>query len=645
MPNRPAIPAAITRAILLEAGHRCAVCGTPSPLERAHIIPWHASHEHRAEDLICLCANCHERADKENWGEIILREYKKKPWVSRYQNTPPRPEPTARVEITVGVELRDFGEEKRRLLQHILAAFLDISPYDSEIVETRPGSVKVIIELPARHASKLLSAFERRDPVLFQYLEPLNLLAIAESLDVAPRPVLQIPFQNREDEIKMISSSFAPAYFLLDAPAGYGKSELLRRLAQRFKEEEWMVAHVRLEEHGDARQLVTALAEQLGVDYTPANANMAQCGRELAATLRLKRLDDIVRAGLVLLIDFDKRPSLAVPNELVNQFIPAIQTNLRMLEFFSSQHNRFRVILAGRYLAKQTIADAIRLKSLYLTPFNYDVVLETIRSILPDSRAVVTQLAAHLMHLTGGHPGCIARCIQRYVVCGETPDEFLTSNAQEVWAHIVRPTVWDVQNNVPQDLWPALDRLSIFRCLNYTALDTLTQEKRLIQGFDNGSDLADRLTTTYLLSWQGRFLKDDITRRLLTIRLRHEEKEYAEWCRQAQLLCAGHIQNRETQLPELWTIEYLYQALQEYASAVQDAGQRAALRDRFFDDYMPQALRWLFDGRQKLTERHALVEALENDWEFRFTLNYFLREDRHSDRPYQRLCQEIDAVP
>jgi hypothetical protein len=84
MSDRPAIPAEITREILLESGHRCAVCGTPCPLERAHIIPWHKSREHKAEDLICLCANCHERADKEKWGEKMLRRYKQKPWVLRH---------------------------------------------------------------------------------------------------------------------------------------------------------------------------------------------------------------------------------------------------------------------------------------------------------------------------------------------------------------------------------------------------------------------------------------------------------------------------------------------------------------------------------------------------------------------------------
>lgn len=83
MPMRPSIPAEIERHILTESGHQCAVCGASCPLERAHIVPWHRSKQHNAEDLICLCALCHERADLEQWGEATLREYKARPWVHR----------------------------------------------------------------------------------------------------------------------------------------------------------------------------------------------------------------------------------------------------------------------------------------------------------------------------------------------------------------------------------------------------------------------------------------------------------------------------------------------------------------------------------------------------------------------------------
>jgi hypothetical protein len=82
MSDRPNIPADVARSIFVEAGHRCACCGTAFPLERAHIVPWKAVKDHSAANLICLCANCHEMADKD-WDRKTFYAYKSRPWVNR----------------------------------------------------------------------------------------------------------------------------------------------------------------------------------------------------------------------------------------------------------------------------------------------------------------------------------------------------------------------------------------------------------------------------------------------------------------------------------------------------------------------------------------------------------------------------------
>jgi type I restriction enzyme R subunit len=129
MSNRPAIPAEIEREIFIESGHRCAVCGTPFPLERAHIIPFCRSREHRAEDLICLCANCHERADKEEWGEKTLREYKRRPWVMRQNGSlDSMPELASRVKLVIEIELEHFNEMIRRSIPYTIVGLLGIPP-------------------------------------------------------------------------------------------------------------------------------------------------------------------------------------------------------------------------------------------------------------------------------------------------------------------------------------------------------------------------------------------------------------------------------------------------------------------------------------------------------------------------------------
>ena len=134
MPNRPALPVGIKTKVLLESAHRCAVCGTGTPLEFAHIIPWHKTQTHKIEDLLCLCANCHERADKEKWGTKTLREYKTKPWVSRnFENLKIKPDSYTQIKITIDYELKEFDDIYQRLLRYSVAAFLNISPNNVKI--------------------------------------------------------------------------------------------------------------------------------------------------------------------------------------------------------------------------------------------------------------------------------------------------------------------------------------------------------------------------------------------------------------------------------------------------------------------------------------------------------------------------------
>jgi len=135
MDNRTSIPAEIKRNILVECGHRCAVCGVPTPLECAHIIPWSKSGEHKVENLICLCASCHERADKESWGEKVLRKYKQKPWVIRQYEKEDSISDNNTTKVTLTIEeLPDLNETSQRYLLSTIAESLDIPRHAVHIV-------------------------------------------------------------------------------------------------------------------------------------------------------------------------------------------------------------------------------------------------------------------------------------------------------------------------------------------------------------------------------------------------------------------------------------------------------------------------------------------------------------------------------
>ena len=75
--SRPAIPAEIRRAVLVEAGHRCAIprCGN-TDVDIHHIISWETCKQHEYSNLIALCPVCHRRAHKGEIDRKSLQLYK-----------------------------------------------------------------------------------------------------------------------------------------------------------------------------------------------------------------------------------------------------------------------------------------------------------------------------------------------------------------------------------------------------------------------------------------------------------------------------------------------------------------------------------------------------------------------------------------
>ncbi len=486
---------------------------------------------------------------------------------------------------------------------------------------------------------------ETRQPGLAEQIAKL------QAPEPKPAPPPHVPFINREDELKQILSSFAPPYHLVDAPAGYGKTALLKELRRRFGEQNWISVYVSVQKHRSLPDVAQALAAQLGISLT-LDPDARRLGLNLGRAIVQHQGDYFVqegvdsRRGVILFIDVDKRPwtsLLPTIDALLVDFIPGVEYSLRGLDFFKRSHNPFRVVFAGRYLAGKTPSTSpLPLTILKLTPFNYEVVRNSARAYLSDQRGV-GQLAAHLMHYTAGHPGCMARVLELYQERGYPPDEFFRYSAEEIWESIVWQEADAVHNDIRRELRRIFDDLSIFRCLDYAVLQRLLDEA-VFPEHESEFDLADELTGTYLMDWKGRLLRDDITRRLLAMRLLQEigPRSFAVHCQRAQAICVERLQDSSAQMPEMWTIEFLFQSLQQHAEDIKDRQKRMEIRQAFLGQALLQALQLLVDGRKAREERYALKRALEADWEFQFTVNYFLREDEYNDEPHEELSQRID---
>lgn len=97
--GRETIPADVERAVLVEAGHRCAIptCRSTTT-EIAHITPWAKTHDNSFENLIALYPTCHTRYDQK--GEIDRKS------IQMYKHN-------------LGIINKRYSEFELRLFRHI----------------------------------------------------------------------------------------------------------------------------------------------------------------------------------------------------------------------------------------------------------------------------------------------------------------------------------------------------------------------------------------------------------------------------------------------------------------------------------------------------------------------------------------------
>ena len=72
---REPVPAETRRAVLVEAGHRCAIptCRATTT-EIAHIAPWAETQDNSFENLIALCPNGHTIFDQKKEIDLIAMQ-------------------------------------------------------------------------------------------------------------------------------------------------------------------------------------------------------------------------------------------------------------------------------------------------------------------------------------------------------------------------------------------------------------------------------------------------------------------------------------------------------------------------------------------------------------------------------------------
>lgn len=484
-----------------------------------------------------------------------------------------------------------------------------------------------------------------------------------------------IPFTNRQQELKRLAyADTNTKYLIVHAPMGYGKTTLLTEVRKHYLQKDWLCILTKI--HKDENpNLDNIFASKLEISLAPTRSENPNPGERFGSAFVKACIDKPNKKGLALLIDLEGEPSKVLLATLLTKFIPKLEAKLS--KFNRYNHNDFglRVIIAGRYLFHETenIEHELPLTDIALSPFKFehirDSAMEFFRGMFNGRYESIAGIA---LCLGAGHPGCMAEIFNQILETLKNPDEYLQD--ENCWEDIVKKYAESVYKKMLQDF--GKERASYLICIfRYLDVEALAAIKTIDPILDSSNmeidefEIADLLTKTYLFSSSKGLIKDSIIRRLMVLHAYYSlgEGEFAKLCKQAQEICLKNI-HESIIPPPYWISEYLYQCLLEnIGQAIKNNSARKILRTKIFKKHIPIVVDKLFTEYQaiisltsstedqKLKNRkqkilyNNLIEYLNDSeqWELRFMLNYYLRDndiDQMFDAPFQQFLREIKQV-
>lgn len=483
-----------------------------------------------------------------------------------------------------------------------------------------------------------------------------------------------IHFVNRKSELEkafrdQLIGTDPVSYIFFEAPAGYGKTELLQTIERRYFKEGWFFAYAAVQRQLTSNKLdglIKRILEQLGCSDV---GSLLENSVRAAPTVLAQNLTRLMRQqgpesgsldvmgqlpwqfGLALLID---NAELLDETEICDclTFLRDLNALLTKFSRMNDIDIPFKVRIAGRHNAYQwqQLAEKqnLDLEIVPLSPFQPGYVNETLRRKYPILKQRDTY-AAWLMYMTGGHPGCMVNIIDRMGrIETNIDDEFLNrfpENKQNVMQ-----TIEKIEQSIPVALRPYFEKLSVFRCYSIYLLEKIMDEGIIPNGMD-AHVLEEELTRNFLVSRPDNYIRDNIVRRLFALRLLWNDKTlYIQTCRQALRMYTTELKEIDDDAASM-LLECLYQEIQIlYHSSAKNDVARADIRQKFFEGrngrtaILKRYLDLIYKKRRFQDIVRNFVKHIKKDddaaVEFRFNLDFMMRPATFDNSASERLLEE-----
>jgi hypothetical protein len=475
----------------------------------------------------------------------------------------------------------------------------------------------------------------------------------------------EIEFANRTYELDQICKPGGPRFILVDAPAGYGKSYLLRKVKETFETwKDWVVILVDLKSKPDMSKdrvevaraaLANEIATQVGAEGI-ADSRMG--GGEVV--FAINNLLQPMGQKFLLLFDGIEVLSTDVSDWLQNM-ISGLDSALW------TARKELRVVLAGRYGKDWSQRTGFGLRPLKLSPFDLAVIRPIVYDALARSQlaaqvdqAFVDALVTYTQWISGGHPKAICGIVSEIEKLEIVPPNleffFFTHAFQRdgrtgtLFDHYVEPIVEEILG--ASEVRDELETISVFRKFNPDILDILIKDGE-IQRFESGWSLLQALMKTHLVdtpNLANPMYSDEIVRRMLAIRMRirrlHRYEQLNErakeifdtWAWGRQLDGLPEDGELDTQIRLVSIVESLYHALSLRPHGIGLTGaQRIAVEQENENAIVGEIAQYEETIRKPETVRR-LISALTEDQELKELIC-----SRAGERGYGRLLGTVES--